>query len=71
MKKKEIREMVVTYCDYCGAELKYGHTSILLTDGQALDFCNEYTEEITENCVDKYRKTQRVSNSAQSTESNN
>jgi ribosomal protein L24E len=56
MKKKETREVIVTYCDYCGKELKYGHASILYTDGKVLDFCNEYTNEINKTCLDKYKE---------------
>lgn len=56
MKKKEIKEVTVIYCDYCGKELKYGHSSIELKNGNVLDFCNEYTEQIDKTCLDKYKE---------------
>lgn len=60
MKQKETREVIVTYCDYCGKELKYGHASIKYKDGKVLDFCNEYTNKINETCLDKYKKQTSV-----------
>lgn len=56
MKRKEIKEVIVTYCDYCGKELKYAHSSIKLKNGNVFDFCNEYTHEISKTCLDKYKE---------------
>jgi hypothetical protein len=56
MKRKEIKEVTVTYCDYCGKELKYNHSSIKLKNDIVLDFCNEYTEHINKTCLDKYKE---------------
>jgi hypothetical protein len=57
MKRSEIRTIVATYCDYCGAELThFSHASIEEKDGRKLDFCNTYTNDISETCLDKYKK---------------
>jgi hypothetical protein len=56
MKNTVLRKVIVTYCDYCGKELKYGHSTIKYKDGRELDFCNEYTDIITETCLDKHKK---------------
>jgi hypothetical protein len=56
MKKKEIKEVTVIYCDYCGKELKNNYSSIKSEKGIILDFCNTYTKIIETTCFDKYKK---------------
>ncbi len=61
MKKEEMRKVIATYCDYCGEELtNTSHSSIKFESGVEMDFCSTYSNEITETCLDKYkRKTER------------
>ena len=56
MKKIEMREMTITYCDYCGTELKGNHSSIEYKDGRKLDLCSEYTDKIDKTCLDKHKE---------------
>jgi ribosomal protein L24E len=62
MKKKELKVVTVTYCDYCGKELKYGHASIEYKDGRVMDFCNEYTSKINKTCLDKHKEIHKEEN---------
>jgi hypothetical protein len=62
MKKKETREVIVTYCDYCGAELNSNHSSIEYKDGRVLDFCDEYTTKINKTCLDKHKEQEEKNN---------
>jgi len=62
MKKKEMREVTITYCDYCGKELRGNHSSIEYTDGRKLDFCSTYTSKITKTCLDKHREAELKEN---------
>lgn len=60
MKQKILREVIVTYCDYCGNELtNSNHSSIIYPDGRIVDLCSTYNNKITETCQDKYRKEER------------
>jgi hypothetical protein len=54
MKKKELKEVMVVYCDLCKKELKNNYSSIECKDGNILDFCNNYTNKITKTCFDIY-----------------
>lgn len=57
MKKEELRKVIATYCDYCGAELTgVNHSSITLLNGTVMDFCSTYTGKISETCFDKFKK---------------
>jgi len=56
MKKKEIREVTITYCDYCGKVITGNHSSITFKNGKILDFCSTYTKDIDKTCLDKYKE---------------
>jgi len=60
MKKKELKVVIVAYCDYCKKELKGGYSSIEYKDGKVLDFCNEHTDKIDKTCLDKYKEKERA-----------
>ena len=49
-----MREITVTYCDYCGKELKYSHSSIEYKEGSKVDLCDDYKEG-EKSCKEKYR----------------
>ena len=59
MKKIETRNVIVTYCDYCGKELPYGYASIQYEDGTLLDFCDQHTTEISQTCFEKRKQEDR------------
>ena len=60
MRKEEMRKVIATYCDYCGAELtKTNHSSIKFESGVEMDFCSTYTDEIEKTCLDKYKEKTR------------
>ena len=57
MKKEVIKRVIVTYCDYCGAELTHtNHSSIILKNGVQIDLCSTYTNDIDKTCLDKYKE---------------
>lgn len=55
MNKKEIREVTVTYCDYCKKEIEPPYHSIEYKDGRKLDFCSDYIEN-GKNCLQKHQE---------------
>lgn len=58
-----MRLIVVTYCDFCGADItNSNHFIIRHKDGTEVNLCHNYTSKITETCADKYRKQQEASN---------
>jgi len=53
MKKKEMREVTITYCDYCGKEIQPPYSSIKLKNGKEVDLCSQYNNgKVT--CKGKY-----------------
>lgn len=54
MKKKEMREVIVTYCDYCGKEIRPPYSSIEYQNGKVVDLCSDYIED-EKSCFDKYK----------------
>lgn len=54
MTKKIMREVIVTYCDYCGKEITPPYSSILHKDGTRVDLCNDYKEG-EKTCYEKYQ----------------
>lgn len=53
MKKKEMVEMTITYCDWCKEKITdYSHTSVRKEDGTELDF-HSYKKK----CIESYTKS--------------
>ena len=58
MKKKEMVEMTITYCDWCKEKISdYSHISVREEDGTELDF-----HDMRKKCIDLYRKHQNIVN---------
>ena len=55
MKKKEMREVIITYCDYCGKEIIPPYSSIEYKDGRKFDLCSDYIEN-GKNCLQKHKE---------------
>ena len=55
MQKKEMREVTVTYCDYCGKEITPPYSVIEYKDGEKVDLCSDYNEG-KKTCMDKYKE---------------
>lgn len=53
MTKKEMREVTVTYCDYCHKEITPPYSSIEYKDGRKVDLCSDFKEG-EKNCKEKY-----------------
>ena len=53
MKKKEMREVTITYCDYCHKEITPPYSSIEYKDGRKVDLCSDFKEG-EKNCKEKY-----------------
>jgi len=52
MKKLEMREKLITYCDWCGEEItEHSHTFVTKEGEQQKDF-HSYTKK----CIDEYNK---------------
>ena len=49
-----MREVTVTYCDYCGKEITPPYSSVEYKDGRKLDLCSEYIEN-GRNCLQKHK----------------
>lgn len=45
MTKKEMREVVITYCDGCTKEISPPYTSIKYPDGTKVDLCPDCVNE--------------------------
>lgn len=54
MKKKEIREVTITYCDYCNKEITPPYATVEYKDGRILDLCSNYVEN-GRNCLQKHK----------------
>jgi len=55
MNREELRTRIITYCDYCGKELRPPYTTIKCKDGRELDFCSDYVEG-ERNCRQKFEE---------------
>jgi hypothetical protein len=55
MEKKEMREVTVTYCDYCGKEINPPFSCIEHKDGRKVDLCSDYKEG-EKTCFEKYKE---------------
>lgn len=58
MKKKEIKEVTVTYCDYCGEEIKGSYHTLQRSDKTKLHFCRKIKKGGKHNCLVNSRKEQ-------------
>ena len=60
MKKKEMREIIATYCDYCGTELTGTmHSSVITHDGIEKDFCSNRSRPHVVTCLEKWKEEER------------
>lgn len=59
MKKKEMREVTVIYCDYCKKEIAPPYSSIKYPDGKIVDLCSSYNYSKKTTCKDKYENEQQ------------
>ena len=55
MRKKEMREITITYCDYCKKEIHPPYSVIGLMGGSSVDLCSDYKEG-EKTCFDKYKE---------------
>ncbi len=53
MNKKEMREVTITYCDYCGKEITPPYTTMEFKDGRKVDLCSDYIGG-EKTCFEKY-----------------
>lgn len=52
-----MREVVVTYCDYCGKEIKdHSWSGKEYADGRKLDFHSVYIDENHKTCLQKHEE---------------
>lgn len=55
MKKKEMRQVTITYCNYCGKDISsISHKIVELKDGTKLDLCSQ-SDGSGKTCAEKYR----------------
>ena len=54
MKKKEMRQVTITYCDYCNKEITPPYATVEYKDGSKLDLCSDYVEN-GRNCSQKHK----------------
>jgi len=55
MKKMEFREIAITYCDYCGEEIKGNYHSLKYKGSDVvLDFCYNLKPNEETNCIQKH-----------------
>lgn len=64
MNKKEMREVTITYCDYCGKELTPPYACIEYMDGRKVDLCSDYKEG-KQTCLVKFKNEATRDNSSQ------
>lgn len=53
MMKKEIREVLVVYCDLCGMEAKGGHKTFDFGTPEEKHGCNNWNPDINQPCSKK------------------
>lgn len=59
MERKEMREVLVTYCDYCGKEITPPYSTIRYADGTKVDLCDDYSDGMP-TCKDRYQLSQSI-----------
>jgi hypothetical protein len=59
MRKKEMIEVTVIYCDHCGKKIEdHSHTSANSVDGVKLDFHSTYIDTNTKTCWEEFRSAE-------------
>ncbi len=58
MIKTELREVKITYCDYCKEEITPPYTSIEYQNGLRIDLCSEHKDG-EKSCKEKYLYEER------------
>lgn len=60
MKKKEFRERIIVYCDYCNDEIKGTYQTLHAKDKTENHFCHCAKKGEKHNCVVNFRKDQMI-----------
>ncbi len=51
-----MREMIITYCNYCKKEIEGNYHTLYTKDGGEKHFHNSFKKGEKENCLIKYKK---------------
>ncbi len=49
-----MREVTITYCDYCNKEITTPYATVEYEDGRKLDLCSDYVEN-GRSCLQKHK----------------